>query len=344
MLERLVRAGMDVARLNFSHGTLDERTEDLAAIRDVSRRVGKPVGILQDLAGPKVRTGALAGGPVVLEPAAAFVLTAREVPGDVREVSVTYGDLPRDVQSGDTLLLSDGAIELLVENITGADICCRVVVGGPLGAHKGINLPSRSLRVPFFTAKERGRGTGLGLSTVYGIIRQFGGHIGVHSEEGHGSAFKIYLPRADALAESVGLEPPSAGSTGGHETILMVEDEATVRDLLRKALQDRGYTILECSDGVEAMETAATYSEPIHLLLTDVVLPGANGKDVAERLVSIYPELKVLFISGYTDEAVAQRGVLEGGWAFIQKPVKLATLARKVREVLDGQPDEEDES
>jgi len=155
MLDRLVRAGMDVARLNFSHGTLEERLEDIATIRSVSERVGKPVAILQDLAGPKVRTGKLATGRVTLRTGAMFTLTARDVPGDDREVSVTYEGLPDDVFTGDTLLLSDGALELLIERVRGTDIECRVIVGGALGAHKGINLPSRSITAPFFTAKDQ---------------------------------------------------------------------------------------------------------------------------------------------------------------------------------------------
>ena len=155
MLERLVRAGMDVARLNFSHGTLPEHSEDRAAIRDVSRRVGKAVAILQDLAGPKVRTGPLATAEVTLRAGGTFVLTGRSVPGNNREVSLTYRNLPKDARKGDTLLLSDGAIELVVEEVSGDDIACRVVVGGTLGAHKGINLPSRSINAPFFTPKHQ---------------------------------------------------------------------------------------------------------------------------------------------------------------------------------------------
>jgi pyruvate kinase len=145
---------MDVARLNFSHGTLAEHGEVIAAVREASRRVGRPVAILQDLAGPKVRTGPLAAGGVELKAGEKFVLTGRDVPGDADEVSVTYRALPGDVRVGDVLLLSDGALELVVEAVSGEDIVCRVVIGGALGAHKGINLPSRSLRVPFLTAKD----------------------------------------------------------------------------------------------------------------------------------------------------------------------------------------------
>ena len=155
MLEELARAGMDVARLNFSHGTQAEKGALIAVLRAVCADVGRPLAVLQDLAGPKVRTGPLPCGPVTLEAGRPFVLTGRDVPGSDREVSMTYPSLARDVDAGDQLLLSDGAIELAVERVEGADIHCRVVVGGPLGARKGINVPARSLRVPFPTEKDR---------------------------------------------------------------------------------------------------------------------------------------------------------------------------------------------
>ena len=155
MLEQLIEAGMDVARLNFSHGTPDERVETIRGIRQIAERLERPVAILQDLAGPKVRIGDLASGPVDLETDQEFVITNRDVPGDSHEVSLSYPDLPRDVQAGDTLLLSDGSLELIVEHTTDRDIRCRVVVGGPLAARKGINVPSRSLRIPFMTDKDR---------------------------------------------------------------------------------------------------------------------------------------------------------------------------------------------
>ncbi len=155
MLEELIEAGMDVARLNFSHGTPAEREKTIADIRAISKRVGRPVAILQDLAGPKVRVGELRAGPVLLESGRTFTLTSREVPGDAKEVSITYRGLPEDVQSGDSLLLSDGTLELDVEETTDTDIVCRVVVGGTLSPRKGINVPSRSLRVPFPTEKDK---------------------------------------------------------------------------------------------------------------------------------------------------------------------------------------------
>ncbi len=155
VLERLVRAGMDVARLNFSHGTQEEHGRTIAALRRIARRLGRPVAVLQDLAGPKIRIGPIRNGPVILEPGAAFTLTARKVPGDERTVSLNFPAVAAAVRKGDTLLLSDGALELEVVAADGRDIRCRVVIGGPLNSFKGVNLPARSLRTPSLTAKDK---------------------------------------------------------------------------------------------------------------------------------------------------------------------------------------------
>lgn len=154
VLDKLIAAGMNVARLNFSHGTHDEKAAVIRDVRSAAGRANRPVAILQDLAGPKVRVGKVAEGTVLLQPGQAFMLTSRPVPGDASAVGVTYPDLPRDVGAGDTVLLSDGALELRVEAVAGPDIRCRVIVGGPLSSHKGINLPGRSLRTPALTAKD----------------------------------------------------------------------------------------------------------------------------------------------------------------------------------------------
>ena len=153
-LERLMRAGLDVVRLNFSHGTREAKLETLRDVREVAAKLGRPVAVLQDLAGPKIRIGAFADGPVRLEPGAEFTLTARDVPGDAREVSLTYAGLPGDVSPGDTLLLADGALDLRVESIDGPDIRCRVIVGGEINSHKGINLPSGGITAPILDEKD----------------------------------------------------------------------------------------------------------------------------------------------------------------------------------------------
>jgi PAS domain S-box-containing protein len=188
---------------------------------------------------------------------------------------------------------------------------------------------------PFFTTKEKGKGTGLGLATVYGIVKQSVGYIAVYSEPGHGSTFKIYLPRVEEAvteAESAG-RGPELGK--GSETVLVAEDEEGVRALVRTTLVSYGYKVLEAREPGEALTIVERYAEPIHLLLTDVVMPHMSGKELAKRLATAHPEAKVLYMSGYTDNAVFLHGVLEAGTFFLQKPFVPSTLLRKVREVLD---------
>ncbi len=188
---------------------------------------------------------------------------------------------------------------------------------------------------PFFTTKERGKGTGLGLATVYGIVEQSGGSIQVQSELRRGSTFKIYLPRVETAVECAAAfdaSHPRAGS----ETILLVEDEDGVRKLARESLGRCGYSVLMARSPAEAFEAVERHSGPIHLLLTDVILPGMSGSEMAARLAVLHPEMKLLYMSGYTDDAVVRHGVPGEKVAFLQKPFTLAGLAAKVREVLDG--------
>ena len=188
---------------------------------------------------------------------------------------------------------------------------------------------------PFFTTKEHGKGTGLGLATVYGIVKQSRGSIWVYSEEGMGTTFKIYLPRALKAAQ-----PLSSLKTGermpfGDETILLVEDDGAVRDLARLLLQEQGYTVLVAGDGQEAMRLAEDHSGPINLLLTDLVLPGMGGVVLYKRLSQVRPELRTLLMSGYTEKASGHPGTPESGDAFLQKPFSSVELSRRVRAVLD---------
>ena len=187
---------------------------------------------------------------------------------------------------------------------------------------------------PFFTTKERGRGTGLGLSTAYGIVKQGGGSITVSSEAGEGATFTVYIPSLEESADPRGA--PMLGPGIGAETILLVEDEAGVRSVAREVLEMEGYNVLEAEDGVKGLQLAMTHQGPIHLLLSDVVMPGMSGRDLAERLSVQRPGIRVLFISGYTDDTVVRRGVRDAKVAFLQKPFTLENLAQKVREVLDG--------
>jgi PAS domain S-box-containing protein len=188
---------------------------------------------------------------------------------------------------------------------------------------------------PFFTTKEVGRGTGLGLSTVYGVVRQSGGHIWVYSELGQGTTFKIYLPRAE---QAVPVEKPTAGLTAslrGTQTVLLVEDEEALRELTRSLLEGSGYTVLEAERPEAAVEIALRHDGPIHLLLTDMVMPGMNGRDLASNLARIKPDMKVVFMSGYT--GFTHPGLANSGGAFLPKPFTRSALLNKLHEVLDSE-------
>lgn len=187
---------------------------------------------------------------------------------------------------------------------------------------------------PFFTTKELGKGTGLGLSTVFGIVKQSGGHIWLYSEPGHGATFKIYLPRVDENATSAGREIGSVISLNGSETILLVEDDEMVREFAQAALQSYGYAILAAAAAPAALEISRQHIGLIRLLVTDVVMPGITGLKLSEQLTQLRPEMKVLFVSGYADDAIVHHGVLDAQEAFLQKPFTPDALARKVREVL----------
>ncbi len=189
---------------------------------------------------------------------------------------------------------------------------------------------------PFFTTKEKGKGTGLGLAMVYGIVKQSGGYIWVYSEPGRGTAFKIYFPRVDVAAEMVKPPKTQAGPPSGSETILLVEHDEPVRSLVRRILTSKGYTVLEASRPDEAQLVCQQHEGPIHLMLTDVVMPGISAPELAERVATLRPETRVLYMSGYADIAVVHHGVLEASTAFIAKPFMPDALARKVREILDG--------
>jgi CheY-like chemotaxis protein len=190
---------------------------------------------------------------------------------------------------------------------------------------------------PFFTTKEKGKGTGLGLSTVYGIVKQSGGYIFADSAVGRGTTFRIYLPKVEGAEETCGKTLAAPADLRGWETVLLVEDEESVRQLVRETLEQRGYHVIEAKGGEEALEAAADSAKTIHLLITDLVMPGISGKDLATQLLASRPETRVLFLSGYTEDALVPEGALDSGKAFLQKPFTLQHLARKVRELLQSQ-------
>ena len=188
---------------------------------------------------------------------------------------------------------------------------------------------------PFFTTKKMGRGTGLGLSTVYGIVKQNKGHIWVYSEPGKGTTFKAYLPKAGTDAEPAKTSPSRSRSLEGAETILVVEDDESLRKMTERMLKGYGYRVLTARDGEEALQIAGSHGDPLHLMLTDVIMPGMNGHTLAEQMKPRIPGLKVVYMSGYTHNAIARRGVLEKDVDLIQKPFTREGLAFKVREILD---------
>jgi CheY-like chemotaxis protein len=187
---------------------------------------------------------------------------------------------------------------------------------------------------PFFTTKDPGKGTGLGLATCYGIVKQNGGHLWFYSEPGYGTSFKVYLPRAPGEVSVAGTD--TTRLVGGTETILLAEDEDIVRNFAMRKLRDYGYNVLEACNGVDALAQASAYEGKIDLLLTDVVMPQMGGKALAEKIVMERPGIKILYTSGYTDQAIIHSGSLDEGVAFMQKPYTSSGLARKVREVLDA--------
>ncbi len=261
-------------------------------------------------------------------------------PGQLEQVLVNLVVNARDAMpDGGKLIIETANITLDHEyarqdpEITPGEYVMLVVRDTGCGMTKEVK---EHLFEPFFTTKEQDKGTGLGLSTCYGIVKQSGGHILVYSDPGRGSTFKIYLPCVEGAADALPQRDEEGNPPRGTETVLLVEDEPLVLKLVSRVLGRQGYTVLETANGEQALRVARAYGEePIHLLLTDVVMPQMGGKEVADWFQAVSPKTKVLFMSGYTDDAIVRQDVLDTDVAFLQKPVMPEVLARKVREVMD---------
>nr|MBA3321444.1 response regulator [Pyrinomonadaceae bacterium] len=277
-----------------------------------------------------------------LEPAVGLI---KADPGQLEQVVINLSINARDAMpEGGKLLVETRNVEL-DEHYAGrrADVVRpgRYVMLAVSDTGTGIE-PQIQERIfdPFFTTKEQGKGTGLGLSTVYGIVKQSEGHLWVYSEPGRGTTFKVYLPRVDEpadLAAAGATTVPAAAVPGGAETVLLVEDEEIVRELTREMLELIGYRVVAAADGAEALEIARR--QPANwpgLLLTDVVMTRMSGRELSGRLRAFHPQVKTLFMSGYTEAAIVQHGVIDSDIAFLPKPFTLDDLARKLREVIDA--------
>ena len=283
----------------------------------------------------------LIGEDVELVTIAAAALDSVHVdPGRLEQVIMNMAVNARDAMpGGGTLTLETGTTQL--DGMYSAK-----TLGVPPGRYVTISISDTGVGMdentlshlfePFFTTKNPGRGTGLGLATAYGIIRQSGGAIAFNSKVGDGTTGKIYLPLAETKAAPAAEKPSETNSSTGVETILLVEDEARVRKLIVDVLTARGYNVIEATRGEEALRFCKAHSGDIDMALVDVVMPGISGPELVRQMTPIRPELRVLYISGYTDEAVVHHGIPESGGAFLQKPFLPESLARKVREVLDS--------
>jgi two-component system cell cycle sensor histidine kinase/response regulator CckA len=260
-------------------------------------------------------------------------------PGQMEQVLVNLAVNARDAMP------QGGALVVETANVELDDDYVRTHPGSRPGRHVRLAVSdtghgmdaATAARIfePFFTTKPRGKGTGLGLATVHGIVKQSGGHVDLYTEPGHGTTFKIYLPRVDEPVSAAVEPPPTAAVHGGVETIVLVEDEDGLRSLIREVLEDGGYRVIDAAAPAEGLAAAQAASAGVDLLMTDLILPQMRGDELAARVRAVCPGVRVLFMSGYTDEAVEQHVVLDPGAHFLQKPFTLAALLAKVRAVLD---------
>jgi CheY-like chemotaxis protein len=267
--------------------------------------------------------------------------STRADPGQIEQVVMNLVVNARDAMK------SGGRITIETANVSLDEEYVRTHTGARSGPHvmlavsdTGVGISPENLPLifePFFTTKEVGKGTGLGLSMVYGIVKQSGGNIWVYSQPGRGTTFKIYLPRVDEPEEVVA-EPVRRAVTSGAETVLLVEDEPALRDLIKYALTGNGFTVLDVPSPADAIALSRKHTGSLHLLLTDVIMPGMDGPALAKQVQKERPDIKVLYMSGYATNFIMHDGAVDPGTNFLEKPFHPRTLLNKVREVLDSSP------
>ena len=328
MIRKVGTSAADLTRQLLSFSRQQMLQPRVLNLRDI---VEGTQGLLSRLIGDDIQMS------TSLEPSLGYV---KADPGQIEQVLVNLIVNARDAmpQGGrvrieaHNVVLDDSYVEAHKPVIPGPYVMLAVEDAGC-----GMDQKTQS-RVfdPFFTTKEVGKGTGLGLATVYGIVKQSGGYNWVYSELGQGTIFKVYLPRVEQYAQETEPTEPVQLITQNCETILLAEDSASLREMAREYLKSVGYTVLEAASGAEALQKASDFHGTIHLLLTDVIMPAMSGPELAGQMTSLRPGIKIIFTSGYTDDAIARQGVLDPAVPFIQKPYRPKALARKIREVLRG--------